>query len=64
MPVTVTLLDHHGDPLAEPRTATVGEGEPTVVAFTLPSAVLTSPHGVEGMHLRTCAPIHPSAGTT
>jgi hypothetical protein len=56
MSATVTLLDHHGDPLTEARTANVAEGEPSVLAFTLPAGVLASVHGVEGMHLRVTAP--------
>jgi hypothetical protein len=59
--VTVTLLDHHGDPLAEPLRVNVpGEedaaGEPAVVAFTLPPDVLASARGIEGMHLAVAAP--------
>ena len=53
---TVTLLDHHGDPLVEARTANVAAGEPSMIAFTLPAAVLASAHGIEGMHLRVDTP--------
>jgi hypothetical protein len=56
---TVTLLDHHGDPLVQAQTASVAGGagdEPSVVAFTLPADVLASAHGVEGMHLHVAAP--------
>jgi hypothetical protein len=53
----VTLLDHHGDPLAEPQ-ATSGDltREPAVLAFALPKAVLASHHGIEGMHLHVDVP--------
>ncbi len=53
----VTLLDHHGDPLTEARTANLDGGdEPSVIAFTLPADVLASAHGIEGMHLHVDAP--------
>ena len=54
---TVTLLDHHGDPLVEARTTNVAGGdEPSMIAFTLPADVLASAHGIEGMHLHVDAP--------
>ncbi len=48
--VTVTLLDHHGDPLGDSITRDVGR-EPVVFGFRLPKAVLEAPHGIEGVHL-------------
>ena len=50
---TVTLLDHHGDPLGEAASAAItGAGEPAIVAFDVPSALRTSRHGIEGVHVR------------
>lgn len=58
MSASVTLLDHHGDPLGDARSAKTSgeEGEPTVFAFALPQEVLKSPRGIEGMHLHVDAP--------
>ena len=47
--VTVTLLDHHGDPLTPPETAPVGTAS-TVFTFHLTPALARAPYGVEGMH--------------
>ncbi len=47
--VTVTLLDHHGDPLTPPLTSSVDAG-PTVFTFRLNHALAKAPYGVEGMH--------------
>ena len=52
---SVTLLDHHGDPLAKGMTTRAlgaDGGEPAVLAFSLPKEVRESAHGIEGMHLR------------
>jgi len=48
--VTVTLLDHHGDPMTEPLTATVGE-TPTLFTFHLGPALVAASHAIEGMHV-------------
>ena len=47
---TVTLLDHHGDPLTASVSQQLGAG-PAVLAFTLPDDVRDSPRGIEGLHL-------------
>lgn len=51
-PVTVTLLDHHGDPIAPALTLPAKAGEPAVFAFELPKAVLESRFGVEGLEVK------------
>ncbi|MDB4932079.1 MAG: hypothetical protein JWM10_4563, partial [Myxococcaceae bacterium] len=43
--LTLTLLDHHGEPLSAPARATVGGG-PTVVSFAS-----TAPNSAEGLHV-------------
>ncbi len=75
--VTVTLLDHHGDPVTEPLTRAVGAA-PAVFAFRVPDALRaeitsvddpSSPaapprHAIEGAHLRVAelsAPGRPPA---
>jgi hypothetical protein len=60
-PVTVTLLDHHRDPIAPPLTLDVKPGDPTVFAFELPKAVLESSYGVEGFELKIGALRIPSS---
>jgi hypothetical protein len=50
-PVTVELLDHHGDALTDSLTLDVGDG-PTAFAFAVPKAMLGAANGIEGVHLR------------
>ena len=67
-PVTITLLDHHGDAIAPALTLPALAGEPTVFAFELPKNVLESRFGVEGIEVKVGAvregrPAYPSAPT-
>jgi hypothetical protein len=57
MSATITLLDHHGDPLGEAQ-STSGDltREPAVLAFALPRAILGARRGIEGRHVRVDAP--------
>jgi hypothetical protein len=50
MTASVSLLDHHGDPLGAAVTHSVG-AQPAVLAVTLPDDVRDSPRGIEGLHL-------------
>jgi hypothetical protein len=50
-PVTVTLLDHHGDPLVTPLTLDVVAGT-NVFPFDLPPAFAETRFGVEALHVR------------
>jgi hypothetical protein len=54
-PVTITLLDHHGDAIAPSLTLPVKAGAPSVFAFELPKAVLESRFGVEGLEVKVGA---------
>jgi Protein of unknown function (DUF3160) len=51
-PVTasISLLDHHGDPLGASLTQPIGT-TPAVFAFSLPDDVRDSPRGIEGLHV-------------
>ncbi len=51
MNVSVALLDHHGDALGPPVSGRV-DGGPAVLVFSVPPAVATDAHGIEGLHLR------------
>jgi hypothetical protein len=48
--VTVTLLDHHGDPVTQPLTTRVGT-EPTLFTFHTSKALAGAAHGIEGTHV-------------
>jgi hypothetical protein len=50
-PVTVTLLDHHGDPITREARFEAG-GAWTLVELGTPPEVARSAYGVEAMHLR------------
>ena len=48
---TVTLLDHHGDPLSQALRIDVGASW-KVAAFDMPQTLARSRHGVEALHVR------------
>lgn len=48
--VSVTLLDHHADPLGAPASVDVDTSWKTI-AFTLPDTFAKAPYGVEGLHV-------------
>jgi hypothetical protein len=48
--VTVTLLDHHGDPITTSSTRPVG-ADATVFSFQLTPALSRTSRGVEGLHV-------------
>jgi hypothetical protein len=50
-PVTITLLDHHGDPIGEPLTRPVGPAL-TAFAFALTPALQAARAPVEGIHVK------------
>jgi hypothetical protein len=49
--VTITLLDHHGDPLALPVTRDVGRA-PVAFAFAMSPRIQRATYGVEGVHVQ------------
>lgn len=49
--VSVTLLDHHGDPLGAAGTVDV-DGAWKAIAFALPASFASAPYGVEALHVR------------
>ena len=52
--VAIELLDHHGDVMAPAVTLPVGR-DPAVFAFAVPKAILDSPRGIEGFHVKVLA---------
>ncbi len=49
--VSVTLLDHHGDPLGPAATVDV-DASWKALAFALPASFASAPYGVEALHVR------------